>query len=144
MIINKNAPESRLETDDKHQNTKTPKHQNAGCATLIRPTGFVQSIEFAIFCRPDKAFTPHPASTKRTVSAIRNGAKRRSCYSPHHFSFLAPSVGVSSKKFHGFSSVCTHSVGIIGHSSARATCVVPVVIHTTVSVLSSDSLSLVY
>ena len=26
--------------------------------------------KFANFCRPDKAFVPHPAWTKRTLSAI--------------------------------------------------------------------------
>lgn len=58
-----------------------------------------------------------------------------------HYFFFSPSVGVSSKKFHGFNSACAHSVGIIGHSSARATWVVPVVIQTTSSWLVSDSLS---
>ena len=28
---------------------------------LIRPTWLMQYIEFARSCRPDKAFTPHPA-----------------------------------------------------------------------------------
>ena len=51
------------------------------------------------------------------------------------------SVGVSSKKFHGLSSTCTHSVGMIGHSSARAMWVVPVVSHTTSSVFSMEWLS---
>lgn len=36
------------------------------------------------------------------------------------FSFGKSNVGVRSKKFHGFNMACTHSVGIIGHSSARA------------------------
>lgn len=31
------------------------KRKNTGCATLIRPTGFLQSIEFTFFCMPDKA-----------------------------------------------------------------------------------------
>ncbi|TGB73366.1 hypothetical protein CRI67_17670 [Escherichia sp. E4702] len=33
----------------------------ARCAMLIRPNRRLQYIEFALFCRPDKAFTPHPA-----------------------------------------------------------------------------------
>ncbi|MBN6463623.1 hypothetical protein JZM26_23590, partial [Escherichia coli] len=33
-------------------------------------TLILQFIEFANFCRPDKAFAPHPASIKRTLSAI--------------------------------------------------------------------------
>ena len=36
-------------------------------AALIRPTEFVQHIELALLCRLDKAFTPHPARTKRTL-----------------------------------------------------------------------------
>ena len=34
--------------------------------------GALESLdeEFANFCRPDKAFAPHPAWTKRTLSAI--------------------------------------------------------------------------
>ncbi len=30
-------------------------------ATLIRPTQSLQYSKFTYFCRPDKAFTPHPA-----------------------------------------------------------------------------------
>ncbi|MDD8982452.1 hypothetical protein LAY56_22565, partial [Escherichia coli] len=31
-------------------------------------TRMVQYIEFTRFCRPDKAFTPHPAKTTNTLS----------------------------------------------------------------------------
>ncbi|MDO1993736.1 hypothetical protein Q2405_25465, partial [Escherichia coli] len=30
---------------------------------IIRPTSFLQFIDFARFCRLGKAFTPHPAKT---------------------------------------------------------------------------------
>lgn len=52
--------------------------------------------------------------------------------------FTAPGVGVSSKKFHGLSNACTHSVGFIGYSPARVACVVPAVSRTTLSVLVSE------
>jgi hypothetical protein len=55
--------------------------------------------------------------------------------------WLRPSVGVSLKKFHGLISACTRSVGMIGHSSARATWGVPVVSQTPLSVFTIGSVS---
>lgn len=61
-VIRKDVKAQRLqwapvvpETDDKRN--------IARCAMLIRPTTFLQYIEFAMFLRIDKALTPHPART---------------------------------------------------------------------------------
>ncbi len=70
----------------------------------------------------------HPAAGRTKKPGNMPGLLTSYCAS-----FFLPKDGVSSKKFQGLSRVCTHSVGMMGHSSARATWVVPVVIHTTLS-----------